>query len=831
MNCYISQVQIPTDDIHQVMHTVEQELMRARAARATLCVLPYSFAAALEVLEPQRLSSGFEELVLRTRVSLLYPIYEFVKGKRVLSCYLQTKRGRMSAKKFRYQGISFACILEGSSDLDERSCADIDFAFYMVETPFALHALDAAGASGYELSRDSYRRFDECMQRVKHPLVIVSGIGVYRDCVFPGGSFVLQNASQIALASELFREEAFVFSVTKDAPARAEATDAADDIDGADGMDTREELQDLEQVLGSFARRSSARGRRRANANASLSASSLTFSSCTNTRTDASLKNTAAVPASGTSCAHVPGSTLSSTSSSTSSSALPPASSETPVPESLASLYTASHAADDAHTCADKAYCLCWDALVYALKQIFQVRSQKQLLIVLDGTYASFLLCLLACDAGLRAYVQLVVCPRLISRELNQLSTLFAQSLQLECITLDTISFGHGFETLADKVSAREWAYVRQIRMQARALDARVLSGITKTARLLKCGSFFDECSDLAPFGDLLETELVRVGACRLKRESGIYERIRKLMPKARETKALPVGDVSAYTLDVCINYALNLTRYGSCAYASTIGYPIDSFAATTPQGKALFEFICCELQEGMYNRFLSIPCISIGGLPLRAYAAYAATEPATLGNAAFRERGGADVLKEIMGASSPSGQIIISSVSSPEEIPRALSELLSSAAHSFKKKPRRRRIRPRTGGRREEQIDNIVEDILESCPEAAPESFYIIDNRLNPAEYVRTHTSAAFMTADPHAAFTDAMDAMSARDEASAHLRGVLSILRDFCKSSAFCTHVDKDAILKREQEFSQHMFGSLLDSDVGELTDRLQKNPFSEN
>ena len=193
MNCYISQVQIPTDDIHQVMHTVEQELMRARAARATLCVLPYSFAAALEVLEPQRLSSGFEELVLRTRVSLLYPIYEFVKGKRVLSCYLQTKRGRMSAKKFRYQGISFACILEGSSDLDERSCADIDFAFYMVETPFALHALDVAGAGGYELSRDSYRRFDECMRKIKRPLVIVSGIGVYRDCVFPGGSFVLQN--------------------------------------------------------------------------------------------------------------------------------------------------------------------------------------------------------------------------------------------------------------------------------------------------------------------------------------------------------------------------------------------------------------------------------------------------------------------------------------------------------------------------------------------------------------------------------------------------------------------------------------------------------------
>lgn len=824
MNCYISQVQIPTDDIHQVMHTVEQELMRAGYAQATLCVLPYSFAAALEMLEPQRLSSGFEELVKRTRVSLLYPIYEFVKGKRVLSCYLQTKRGRMSAKKFRYQGISFACILEGSSDLSERSCADIDFAFYMVVTPFSLHALDVAGASGYELSRDSYRRFDECMRKIKRPLVIVSGIGVYRDCVFPGGSFVLQNVSQIALASELFREEAFVFSVTKAAPDRAKAADATDDIDDADDRDTGEELQDLEQVLGSFARHSSARGRGRANANASLSASPLTFSFCTNTRTDASAKNAATVPASGTSCAHVPGSTSSSTSSST----LPPALSENSVPESLASLYAASHAADDAHTCADKAYCLCWDALVYALKQTFQVRSQKQLLIVLDGTYASFLLCLLACDAGLRAYVQLIACPRLISRELNHLSTLFAQSLQLECITLDNISFGRGFETLADKMSAREWAYARQIRMQASALDARVLSGITKTARLLKWGSFFDECSDLAPFGDLLETELVRVGACRLKRESGIYERIRKLMPKPRETKALPVGEVSAYTLDVCINYVLNLTRYGSCAYASTIGYPIDSFAATTPQGKALFEFICSEVQAGMYNRFLSIPCICVGGLPLRAYAA---NEPATLGNAASRERGGADVLKEIMGASSPSAQILISSVSSPEEIPRALSELLSSAAHSFKKKPRRRRAHPRTGGRREEQIDNIVEDILESCPEAVPESFYIIDNRLNPAEYVRTHTSAAFMTADPHAAFADAMDAMSARDEASAHLRGVLSILRDFCKSSAFCTHVDKDAILKREQEFSQHMFGSLLDSNVGELTDRLQKNPFSEN
>lgn len=827
MNCYISQVQIPTDDIHQVMHTVEQELMRARAARATLCVLPYSFAAALEVLEPQRLSSGFEELVKSTRVSLLYPIYEFVKGKRVLSCYLQTKRGRMSAKKFRYQGISFACILEGSSDLDERSCADIDFAFYMVETPFSLHALDVAGASGYELSRDSYRRFDECVRKIKRPLVIVSGIGVYRDCVFPGGSFVLQNVSQIALASELFREEAFVFSVTKDAPDRAKAADATDDIDDADDRDTGEELQDLEQVLGSFARRAYAHRRRHANANASENASSLSFSSCTNTRTDTSAKNTATVPATSTSCAHVPGSTSSSTSSST----LPPALSESSVPESLASLYAASHAADDAHTCADKAYCLCWDALVYALKQTFQVCSQKQLLIVLDDTYASFLLCLLACDAGLRAYVQLIACPRLISRELNHLSTLFAQSLQLECITLDNISFGRGFETLADKMSAREWAYARQIRMQASALDARVLSGITKTARLLKWGSFFDECSDLAPFGDLLETELVRVGACRLKRESGIYERIRKLMPKARETKSLPVGEVSAYTLDVCINYVLNLTRYGSCAYASTIGHPIDSFAATTPQGKALFEFICSEVQAGMYNRFLSIPCICVGGLPLRAYAANAANEPATLGNAASRERGGADVLKEIMGASSPSGQILISSVSSPEEIPRALSELLSSAAHSFKKKPRRRRLRSRTGGRREEQIDNIVEDILESCPEAVPESFYIIDNRLNPAEYVRTHTSAAFMTADPHAAFADAMDAMSARDEASAHLRGVLSILRDFCKSSAFCTHVDKDAILKREQEFSQHMFGSLLDSNVGELTDRLQKNPFSEN
>lgn len=827
MNCYISQVQIPTDDIHQVMHTVEQELMRAGYAQATLCVLPYSFAAALEMLEPQRLSSGFEELVKRTRVSLLYPIYEFVKGKRVLSCYLQTKRGRMSAKKFRYQGISFACILEGSSDLSERSCADIDFAFYMVVTPFSLHALDVAGASGYELSRDSYRRFDECMRKIKRPLVIVSGIGVYRDCVFPGGSFVLQNVSQIALASELFREEAFVFSVTKDAPDRAKAADATDDIDDADDRDTGEELQDLEQVLGSFARHSSARGRGRANANASLSASPLTFSFCTNTRTDASAKNAATVPASGTSCAHVPGSTSSSTSSST----LPSALSESPVPESLASLYAASHAADDAHTCADKAYCLCWDALVYALKQTFQVRSQKQLLIVLDGTYASFLLCLLACDAGLRAYVQIIACPRLISRELNHLSTLFAQSLQLECITLDNISFGHRFETLADKTSAREWAYTRQIRMQASALDARVLSGITKTARLLKWGSFFDECSDLAPFGDLLETELVRVGACRLKRESGIYERIRKLMPKARETKALPVGEVSAYTLDVCINYVLNLTRYGSCAYASTIGHPIDSFAATTPQGKALFEFICSEVQAGMYNRFLSIPCICVGGLPLRAYAVNAANEHSTLGNAASRERGGADVLKEIMGASSPSAQILISSVSSPEEIPRALSELLSSAAHSFKKKPRRRRLRSRTGGRREEQIDHIVEDILESCPEAAPESFYIIDNRLNPAEYARTHTSAAFMTADPHAAFADAMDAMSARDEASAHLRGVLSILRDFCKSSAFCTHVDKDAILKREQERSQHMFGSLLDSNVGELTDRLQKNPFSEN
>lgn len=823
MNCYISQVQIPTDDIHQVMHTVEQELMRAGYAQATLCVLPYSFAAALEVLEPQALSSGFEELVLRTRVSLLYPIYEFVKGKRVLSCYLQTKRGRMSAKKFRYQGISFACILEGSSDLDERSCADIDFAFYMVETPFALHALDVAGAGGYELSRDSYRRFDECMRKIKHPLIIVSGIGVYRDCVFPGGSFVLQNVSQIALASELFREEAFVFSVTKDAPDRAKAADATDDIDDADDRDTGEELQDLEQVLGSYARRAYAHRRRHASANASENASSLSFSSCTNTRTDTSAKNTATVPATSTSCAHVLGSTSSST--------LPPALSESPVPESLASLYAASHAADDAHTCADKAYYLCWDALVYALKQTFQVCSQKHLLIVLDGTYASFLLCLLACDAGLRAYVQLIACPRLISRELNHLSTLFAQSLQLECITLDNISFGHGFETLADKTSAREWAYARQIRMQASALDARVLSGITKTARLLKWGSFFDECSDLAPFGDLLETELVRVGACRLKRESGIYEHIRKLMPKARETKALPVGEVSAYTLDVCINYVLNLTRYGSCAYASTIGYPIDSFAATTPQGKALFEFICSEVQAGMYNRFLSIPCICVGGLPLRAYAAYAANEPTTLGNVASRERGGADVLKEIMGASSPSAQILISSVSSPEEIPRALSELLSSAAHSFKKKPRRRRLRPRTAGGREEQIDNIVEDILESCPEAVPESFYIIDNRLNPAEYVRTHTSAAFMTADPHAAFTDAMDAMSARDEASAHLRGVLSILRDFCKSSAFCTHVDKDAILKREQEFSQHMFGSLLDSNVGELTDRLQKNPFSEN
>lgn len=822
MNCYISQVQIPTDDIHQVMHTVEQELMRAQASRATLCVLPYSFAAALEVLEPQRLSSGFEQLVLRTRVSLLYPIYEFVKGKRVLSCYLQTKRGRMSAKKFRYQGISFACILEGSSDLDERSCTDIDFAFYMVETPFSLHALDVAGASGYELSRDSYRRFDECMRKIKRPLVIVSGIGMYRDCVFPGGSFVLQNVSQIALASELFREAAFVFSVTKDVPDRAKAADATDDIDDADDRDTGEELQDLEQVLGSYAHR-----RRHANASASESASSLSFSSCTNTRTDASAKNTETVPATSTSCAHV----LGSTSSSTSSSTLPPALSENSVPESLASLYAASHAADDAHTCADKAYCLCWDALVYALKQTFQVRSQKQLLIVLDGTYASFLLCLLACDAGLRAYVQLIACPRLISRELNHLSTLFAQSLQLECITLDNISFGRGFETLADKMSAREWAYARQIRMQASALDARVLSGITKTARLLKWGSFFDECSDLAPFGDLLETELVRVGACRLKRESGIYERIRKLMPKARETKALPVGEVSAYTLDVCINYVLNLTRYGSCAYASTIGYPIDSFAATTPQGKALFEFICSEVQAGMYNRFLSIPCICVGGLPLRAYAVNAANEHSTLGNAASRERGGADVLKEIMGASSPSAQILISSVSSPEEIPRALSELLSSAAHSFKKKPRRRRLRSRTGGRREEQIDHIVEDILESCPEAVPESFYIIDNRLNPAEYVRTHTSAAFMTADPHAAFADAMDAMSARDEASAHLRGVLSILRDFCKSSAFCTHVDKDAILKREQEFSQHMFGSLLDSNVGELTDRLQKNPFSEN
>lgn len=824
MNCYISQVQIPTDDIHQVMHTVEQELMRAQASRATLCVLPYSFAAALEVLEPQRLSSGFEELVLRTRVSLLYPIYEFVKGKRVLSCYLQTKRGRMSAKKFRYQGISFACILEGSSDLDERSYADIDFAFYMVETPFSLHALDVAGASGYELSRDSYRRFDECMRKIKRPLVIVSGIGMYRDCVFPGGSFVLQNVSQIALSSELFREEAFVFSVTKDAPDRAKAADATDDIDDADDRDTGEELQDLEQVLGSYARRAYAHRRRHASANASESASSLSFSSCTNTRTDASAKNTETVPAPSTSCAHV----LGSTSSSTSSSTLPPALSENSVPESLASLYAASHAADDAHTCADKAYCLCWDALVYALKQTFQVRSQKQLLIVLDGTYASFLLCLLACDAGLRAYVQLIACPRLISRELNHLSTLFAQSLQLECITLDNISFGRGFETLADKMSAREWAYARQIRMQASALDARVLSGITKTARLLKWGSFFDECSDLAPFGDLLETELVRVGACRLKRESGIYERIRKLMPKARETKALPVGDVSAYTLDVCINYVLNLTRYGSCAYASTIGYPIDSFAATTPQGKALFEFICSEVQAGMYNRFLSIPCICVGGLPLRAYAV---NELTTLGNAASKGRGGVDVLKEIMGASSPSGQILISSVSSPEEIPRALSELLSSAAHSFKKKPRRRRLRSRTAGRREEQIDNIVEDILESCPEAVPESFYIIDNRLNPAEYVRTHTSAAFMTADPHAAFADAMDAMSARDEASAHLRGVLSILRDFCKSSAFCTHVDKDAILKREQEFSQHMFGSLLDSNVGELTDRLQKNPFSEN
>lgn len=820
MNCYISQVQIPTDDIHQVMHTVEQELMRARAARATLCVLPYSFAAALEVLEPQRLSSGFEELVKSTRVSLLYPIYEFVKGKRVLSCYLQTKRGRMSAKKFRYQGISFACILEGSSDLDERSCADIDFAFYMVETPFSLHALDVAGASGYELSRDSYRRFDECVRKIKRPLVIVSGIGVYRDCVFPGESFVLQNVSQIALASELFREEAFVFSVTKDAPDRAKAADATDDIDDADDRDTGEELQDLEQVLGSFARRAYAHRRRHANANASENASSLSFSSCTNTRTDTSAKNTATVPATSTSCAHVPGSTSSST--------LPPALSESSVPESLASLYAASHAVDDAHTCADKAYCLCWDALVYALKQTFQVRSQKQLLIVLDGTYASFLLCLLACDAGLRAYVQLIACPRLISRELNRLSTLFAQSLQLECITLDNISFGHRFETLADKTSAREWAYTRQIRMQASALDARVLSGITKTARLLKWGSFFDECSDLAPFGDLLETELVRVGACRLKRESGIYERIRKLMPKARETKALPVGEVSAYTLDVCINYVLNLTRYGSCAYASTIGHPIDSFAATTPQGKALFEFICSEVQAGMYNRFLSIPCICVGGLPLRAYAV---NELTTLGNAASKGRGGVDVLKEIMGASSPSGQILISSVSSPEEIPRALSELLSSAAHSFKKKPRRRRLRSHTGGRREEQIDNIVEDILESCPEAVPESFYIIDNRLNPAEYVRTHTSAAFMTADPHAAFADAMDAMSARDEASAHLRGVLSILRDFCKSSAFCTHVDKDAILKREQEFSQHMFGSLLDSNVGELTDRLQKNPFSEN
>lgn len=823
MNCYISQVQIPTDDIHQVMHTVEQELMRAQASRATLCVLPYSFAAALEVLEPQRLSSGFEQLVLRTRVSLLYPIYEFVKGKRVLSCYLQTKRGRMSAKKFRYQGISFACILEGSSDLDERSCTDIDFAFYMVETPFSLHALDVAGASGYELSRDSYRRFDECMRKIKRPLVIVSGIGVYRDCVFPGGSFVLQNVSQIALASELFREEAFVFSVTKDAPDRAKAADATDDIDDADDRDTGEELQDLEQVLGSYARRAYAHRRRHASANASGSASSLSFSSCTNTRTDTSAKNTTTVPAPSTSCAHVPGSTSSST--------LPPALSESSVPESLASLYAASHAVDDAHTCADKAYCLCWDALVYALKQTFQVRSQKQLLIVLDGTYASFLLCLLACDAGLRAYVQLIACPRLISRELNRLSTLFAQSLQLECITLDNISFGHRFETLADKTSAREWAYTRQIRMQASALDARVLSGITKTARLLKWGSFFDECSDLAPFGDLLETELVRVGACRLKRESGIYERIRKLMPKARETKALPVGEVSAYTLDVCINYVLNLTRYGSCAYASTIGYPIDSFAATTPQGKALFEFICSEVQADMYNRFLSIPCICVGGLPLRVYAAYAANELTTLGNAATRERGGVDVLKEIMGASSPSAQILISSVSSPEEIPRALSELLSSAAHSFKKKPRRRRLRPRTAGRREEQIDHIVEDILESCPEALPESFYIIDNRLNPAEYARTHTSAAFMTADPHAAFADAMDAMSARDEASAHLRGVLSILRDFCKSSAFCTHVDKDAILKREQEFSQHMFGSLLDSNVGELTDRLQKNPFSEN
>lgn len=824
MNCYISQVQIPTDDIHQVMHTVEQELMRAGYAQATLCVLPYSFAAALEVLEPQRLSSGFEELVSRTRVSLLYPIYEFVKGKRVLSCYLQTKRGRMSAKKFRYQGISFACILEGSSDLDERSYADIDFAFYMVKTPFSLHALDVAGASGYELSRDSYRRFDECMRKIKRPLVIVLGIGVYRDCVFPGGSFVLQNVSQIALASELFREEAFVFSVTKAAPDRAKAADATDDIDDADDRDTGEELQDLEQLLGSFARRAYAHRRRHANANASESASSLSFSSCTNTRTDTSMKNTATVPAPSTSCAHV----LGSTSSSTSSSTLPPALSESPVSESLASLYAVSHAADDARTCADKAYCLCWDALVYALKQTFQVCSQKHLLIVLDGTYASFLLCLLACDAGLRAYVQLTLCPRLISRELNQLSTLFAQSLQLECITLDNISFGHGFETLADKTSAREWAYARQIRIQASALDARVLSGITKTARLLKWGSFFDECSDLAPFGDLLETELVRVGACRLKRESGIYERIRKLMPKARETKALPVGEVSAYTLDVCINYVLNLTRYGSCAYASTIGHPIDSFAATTPQGKALFEFICSEVQAGMYNRFLSIPCICVGGLPLRTYAA---NEPATLGNAASRGRGGVDVLKEIMGASSPSGQILISSVSSPEEIPRALSELLSSAAHSFKKKPRRRRLRSRTGGRREEQIDHIVEDILESCPDPLPESFYIIDNRLNPAEYARTHTSAAFMTADPHAAFADAMDAMSARDEASAHLRGVLSILRDFCKSSAFCTHVDKDAILKREQERSQHMFGSLLDSNVGELTDRLQKNPFSEN
>lgn len=840
MKCYISHTYFPQDGYESVLHVVEQELLRAHALGMDLCVMPYTFASALEAALPallpytcasarkHSLTCDLARVVKQAHVALLFPVYELINHQPELRCYLQTDRKLTRADHATYLGFSFDCIIEGAH-VASAYVHEASYAFYFVTTPFSLNDIDAAGFAGYELSSEHYRRFDESFKRMQKPLIIVSGVGYHRAQVFIGSSFVLSALQPQAPAAPALSCDPLCFEITKTssdgASARNDQSARANDLRFT-------QVQSTQQGECAFCDVSTSDFPAGTNVPAETNASGTINAS--GTAHDLQAANPPAPTVSAdqkTISSQVTGADAASSADGITTAAVPAMSAIPTLPRILTVCATSKDAASHGNSSDTslaarrmRAYQLVWDALVFALGQQLQAAHTQGVAILLDGSYTSYLLCLLACDAGLRAHTILVLPPRAAS-EHRKLSFAFARALNISYTSLENLSFGRGFETLADKEQAREWACMRKMQSIARAHHASVLSGISKTACLLGEGSFFDECADLAPFADLMETELIQLAQLRLKHEAGVFAQALEYLPSPRDERACDGYSVSRYSLDLCITYALNLLWYGTTQYASDLLYIVGSFAATTPLGDALYRVVCARIKDLPHNRAARVPAIALGGLSLAECAGKRACVPLKASTDQME-----DFLNQLLTAHGPQAQIV---VSSPEATLKLLSELLSSTPHHsmprLVRQRRRRRSVQRTNAH-EESIEEIVDDILASDAQYEPEAFYIVDNKLNPSIYAKS-SDAVCAQNDAHATFSQLIDETLAQRQAESHLKGVLSILRDFCQSDAFCTRLESKNSSCDDEAASSHEHPSFLDSEVGELRSRIEKNPFSEN